>query len=138
MKKFTVTHKNVTYEVAVEETEKPDQLRVTIEGEEHLVEVVAKEPAIGTAPTVRPNLRPRAEVSMGLPGEVVSPLPGSILKVLVKEGDPVKPDTIVCVLEAMKMETQVLADQAGTLAEVLVNPGDKVDGGQLLVRVDPD
>ena len=138
MKKFTVTHKNVTYEVAVEETEKPDQLRVTIEGEEHLVEVVAKEPVTGSAHNVRPKLRPRLEISSGEAGEVVSPLPGSILKVLVKEGDPVKPDTVVCILEAMKMETQILAEQAGTLAEVLVNPGDKVDGGQLLARVDPD
>ena len=135
MRKFTITHKNITYEVTVEDTESPDQLRVLVDGVEHLVEVVAEESAAGAAPASVARPRPRPA---GGAGGVVSPLPGAILKVMVKEGDPVKPDTVVCVLEAMKMETRVVADQAGTVAELLVNPGDKVNGGQLLVRIDPD
>ncbi len=135
MKKFTITHKNITYEVTVEDTESPDQLRVLVDGVEHLVEVVAEESAAGAAPVSAARPRPRPAAGAG---GVVSPLPGAILKVMVKVGDPVKPDTVVCVLEAMKMETRVVADQAGTVAEILVNPGDKVNGGQLLVRIDPD
>ena len=137
MRKFTITHKNITYEVTVEDTESPDQLRMLVDGVEHLIEVVAEESATGSAPAPAARPRPRPRPAGGA-GEVVSPLPGAILKVMVREGDPVKPDTVVCVLEAMKLETRVVADQTGTVAEVLVNPGDKVDGGQLLVRIDPD
>ncbi len=135
MRKFTITHKNVTYEVVVEEVGGREQLRVVIDGVEHLVDVVAEESGAGPgAPTPRP--RSRSGAAPAQTGEITSPLPGNILKVLVKEGDAVKADTVVCVLEAMKMETQIQADQEGKVAEVLVNPGDKVDGGQLLVRLE--
>jgi pyruvate carboxylase subunit B len=106
---------------------------------EHLVDVVAEEADTAQgAPAAAPRPRARPKPSAGRAGEVASPLPGNILKVLVQGGDPVKSDTVVCILEAMKMETQIQAGQAGTVAEVLVRQGDKVDGGQLLVRIDQD
>jgi biotin carboxyl carrier protein len=139
LRKFTITHKNVTYEVEVEEIGGPEQLRVTVDGIEHQVDVVAEESGAGpSAPPPRTKPRPPSGESAGQAGEVTSPLPGNILKVLVKEGDLVKPDTVVCILEAMKMETQVQAGQGGNVAEVLVQPGEKVDGGQILVRIDSD
>jgi len=136
LKKFTLTHRNVTYEVTVEEAGGPGQLRVVVDGAEHLVDVVAEE-ADAPAPASRAR-RPRSGPVAGQAGEVTSPLPGNILKVLVKEGDPVQADTVVCILEAMKMETQVQANQAGAVAEVLVRQGDKVEGGQTLVRIEQD
>ena len=136
MRKFTLTHRNVTYVVSIEEAGGPDQLRVVVDGVEHLVEVVAEEADAG-APTPSAR-RPHPGPAAGQAGEVTSPLPGNILKVLVKEGDPVKAETVVCILEAMKMETQVLANQEGTVAEVPVRPGDKVEGGQLLIRLEQD
>jgi biotin carboxyl carrier protein len=139
LRKFTITHKNVSYEVAVEEVGGSEQLRVVVDGVEHLVDVVAEEAETGGAtPAAAPRPRSRPKPSAGKAGEVASPLPGNILKVLVQAGDAVKSDTVVCVLEAMKMETQIQADQTGTVAEVLVNQGDKVDGGQLLLRIDQD
>ncbi|MFQ5913859.1 MAG: biotin/lipoyl-containing protein [Nitrospinota bacterium] len=135
MRKFTITHKNVTYEVAVEEAGGPEHLRVVVDGVEHLVDVVVEESeASRGAPA--PPVRRRPGIAAGRAGEVTSPLPGNILKVLVKEGDAVKPDTVVCILEAMKMETRIQANQEGKVAEVLVNPGDKVEGGQLLARLE--
>jgi biotin carboxyl carrier protein len=139
LRKFTITHKNVSYEITVEEVDGPEQLRVVVDGVEHLVDVVAEEADTAQgAPAAAPRPRARPKPSAGRAGEVASPLPGNILKVLVQEGDPVKSDTVVCILEAMKMETQIQAGQAGTVAEVLVRQGDKVDGGQLLVRIDQD
>ncbi|MFQ5693848.1 MAG: biotin/lipoyl-containing protein [Nitrospinota bacterium] len=134
MRKFSVTHKNVTYEVVVEEAGGPESLRVVVDGVEHLVDVVAEE-SEGRGAARTPPPRPRPGLSAGQSGEITAPLPGNILKVLVEAGDTVKADTVVCVLEAMKMETRILANQEGAVAEVLVRPGEKVEGGQLLVRL---
>lgn len=139
MRKFSVTHKNVTYEVAVEEAGGPEHLRVIVDGVEHRVDVVIEESeARRGAPAPPPHPRPRPVAPGATAGQITAPLPGNILKVLVKEGDAVKPDTVVCVLEAMKMETRIQADQEGKVVEVLVKSGDKVEGGQTLVRLEQD
>jgi len=54
----------------------------------------------------------------------------------VKVGSKVKPDTTVCLIEAMKIFNEIKADVAGTIAEVCVANGDPVDFGQVLFRVD--
>ena len=68
-------------------------------------------------------------------GEVVAPMHGTLLKVLVAEGDTVETGDPVAVLEAMKMETHVAATTSGTVAEVLATPGDVVEAAQVLVRI---
>ncbi|HET6575620.1 MAG TPA: acetyl-CoA carboxylase biotin carboxyl carrier protein [Fimbriiglobus sp.] len=55
----------------------------------------------------------------------------------VKVGAKLKPDTTVCLIEAMKIFNEIKADVAGTVAEVCVANGDPVDFGQVLFRVDP-
>lgn len=55
----------------------------------------------------------------------------------VKVGSVVKADTVVCLIEAMKVYNQITADVAGTVVEVLVNGGDAVEFGQPLFRVKP-
>lgn len=66
---------------------------------------------------------------------VVSPLPGTILNVLVKEGDKVRIGQDVVVLEAMKMENSITSEYAGTVTKVLVRPGDVVSENSVLVRI---
>ncbi len=68
-------------------------------------------------------------------GEVVAPMHGTLLKVLVAEGDTVQAGDPVAVLEAMKMETHVAATASGTITEVLASPGDVVEAAQVLVRI---
>jgi acetyl-CoA/propionyl-CoA/long-chain acyl-CoA carboxylase, biotin carboxylase, biotin carboxyl carrier protein len=68
-------------------------------------------------------------------GAVVAPMHGTILKVLVAEGDEVRPGDPVAVLEAMKMETELAATAAGTVASVAARSGDVVEAGQLVVMV---
>ena len=61
---------------------------------------------------------------------------GTIVKVLVKEGDEVDVGQAVCVLEAMKMENNVNADRAGTVTEIRVAAGDAVGPGDVIAVID--
>jgi acetyl-CoA/propionyl-CoA carboxylase biotin carboxyl carrier protein len=69
---------------------------------------------------------------------VTSPMQGTVLDVKVAEGDVVEPGTVICIVEAMKMENEVTAHRAGVVEDVAVAPGDAVAHGQLLcVLADP-
>ncbi|MDI6776641.1 MAG: acetyl-CoA carboxylase biotin carboxyl carrier protein subunit [Syntrophales bacterium] len=65
--------------------------------------------------------------------EVTAPMPGTILKVLVKVGDQIKEDEEVAILEAMKMENPIYAPKDGKVVEIRVKEKDKVDTDQVLV-----
>jgi biotin carboxyl carrier protein len=68
-------------------------------------------------------------------GIVTSPMPGKVVKVLVKQGDTVEPGRPLVVVEAMKMENELVAEKAGTIQNVFVQPGDAVEGGARLVAI---
>jgi biotin carboxyl carrier protein len=65
--------------------------------------------------------------------EITSPMPGKILQVPVQPGDRVEAGDTLLTLEAMKMESRLVAEASGTIAEVRVAPGDLVDGGKVLM-----
>lgn len=67
------------------------------------------------------------------PPEITAPMPGKVLQVLVRAGDRVTAGDGLLILEAMKMENRLVAEAAGTVAEVRVADGDMVDGGQVLI-----
>ncbi len=67
-------------------------------------------------------------------GETVSaPMPGNILKVNVSVGQAVKEGDVLVILEAMKMENEIMAPRAGTVSQVLVSKGSTVDTGAAMV-----
>jgi acetyl-CoA/propionyl-CoA carboxylase biotin carboxyl carrier protein len=68
-------------------------------------------------------------------GAVVAPMQGTILQVMVEEGQDVRAGDVVCVLEAMKMENHIAATSDGTVANVAVSAGDIVDTGQVLISL---
>jgi acetyl-CoA carboxylase biotin carboxyl carrier protein len=68
--------------------------------------------------------------------EITSPIAGKVWKLLVSVGDKVELDDEVLILEAMKMETPVFADDAGTVVEVKVKEGDEVAEGDVLVVIE--
>jgi biotin carboxyl carrier protein len=70
------------------------------------------------------------------PQRVVAPMPGRIIKVLVKTGDPVTARQGLVVVEAMKMENELRSPRAGTVAEVRVTEGMSVEANTVLVVVD--
>ena len=73
----------------------------------------------------------------GRAGSTVAPMPGKVVQLLVAVGDTVAAGQALLTLEAMKMEHQVVSPLAGIVAEVFVQPGQQLDGGQPLVKVDP-
>ncbi len=79
-----------------------------------------------------PAAAPKAEVPAG-GFKVVSPLPGSVIKVLVSEGQDVKKGDTLLTLESMKMENAVMAEQDGKVTKVMVTPGQSVMQEDVLV-----
>ncbi len=71
-------------------------------------------------------------------GSALAPMPGSVVRVAVSEGEVVAAGQLVVVLEAMKMEHTVLATSAGRVTEVTVAEGDQVETGRVLVVVEAD
>ena len=69
-------------------------------------------------------------------GAVAAPMQGTIVRVLVKEGQEVEADEPVCILEAMKMESEVRSQRAGTVSEVRVEAGQTVRSGEPLILVE--
>jgi acetyl-CoA/propionyl-CoA carboxylase biotin carboxyl carrier protein len=68
-------------------------------------------------------------------GDLVAPMQGTVLKVLVTEGQQVEAGDALVVLEAMKMESVIAASQAGTVAEVKVTQGETAAAGEVLVVI---
>jgi biotin carboxyl carrier protein len=67
--------------------------------------------------------------------KITAPLPGTILKVLVKDGDKVKTGDELLILEAMKMENTILAESSGTISKVLVQASQAVLQGDDLMEI---
>lgn len=68
-------------------------------------------------------------------GVITSPMPGRVLKILVEEGQVILRGTPLVVVEAMKMENELMAARDGTVTKIHVAPGQTVEGGQKLVEV---
>jgi acetyl-CoA/propionyl-CoA carboxylase biotin carboxyl carrier protein len=66
---------------------------------------------------------------------ISSPMQGTVLRVEVREGEPVETGRVLVIVEAMKMENEIAADRQGVVADVRVAPGDAVRSGQVLLSV---
>ena len=125
--------------------------KVTLSGRTYEVEVkdgqailVDEYEATAAAPVAAPVAAPAAAAPAAAPaapaitgsGEAVNaPMPGTILKVNVQNGQAVKAGDVLVVLEAMKMENEILAPKAGTVTQVAVQKGSNVDTGAPLVVI---
>ncbi len=131
--KYKITLNGKTYEVEVEE----GQAMLVDEYEAYKPAAPAAAPA--PAPAAAPAAAPAPAAASAAPtavaaGEVVAaPMPGNILKVNCSQGQAVKAGDILVVLEAMKMENEILAPRDGTVAQVVTTKGAVVDTGAPLV-----
>ena len=118
-----------TYEVEVEAGK-----AMLIDEYEAIVPTAAPVAAAPVAAPAAAPAAPAAPAAAPVAGEAVSaPMPGNILKVNVTAGQAVKEGDVLVVLEAMKMENEIMAPKAGTVAQVLVSKGSTVDTGATLV-----
>ncbi|HSV41892.1 MAG TPA: biotin/lipoyl-containing protein, partial [Methanomassiliicoccales archaeon] len=66
-------------------------------------------------------------------GVILAPMPGKVINIKVKAGDEVRSNQVVMILEAMKMENEIMAEAGGKVKEIKVKAGEVVEGGQPLV-----
>jgi len=141
LKKIQVVIDNQSYTVEVEDIHSRPVI-ATVQGERF--EVWPEDPDAGgvapiAAPVVSvPDSRPvssaldaSADTSGGR--DVISPLPGVIVAILVKPGEGVTRGQELCKLEAMKMKNAIRANRDGVVASIEVNIGDQVGHGQVLI-----
>ncbi|QIK69593.1 acetyl-CoA carboxylase biotin carboxyl carrier protein subunit [Erysipelothrix sp. HDW6C] len=88
----------------------------------------AETPVVAPAPVAAP-----VNVEGGV--EITAPMPGNILDVLVNVGDVVAENQVLLVLEAMKMENNIVATQAGTVVAISAQKGSTIDVGQVMVVI---
>lgn len=130
IRKLRVTVDGKAYDVTVE---MPDQAFEPAPARSAMAPVAAA--PVVTAPTAMPAPATTPAASAG-PGEVASPLAGRVTAINVQVGQEVKEGDHLITLEAMKMNTFVVAPRAGKVAEIKVAVGAAVDEGQALARVE--
>ena len=123
--KYKVTLKGKTYEVEVDQGE-----AMILDEYEAYAPAPAAAPATAAAPAAAPAASAAPAAPAAVAGEqVVSPMPGNIVKVNVKAGQAVKSGEVLAVLEAMKMENEIMAPHDATVVQILADVGTKVDTG---------
>ena len=122
MKQYTITVNGVAYDVTVEEKNG---------GVVSAPKAVEKSAPVASAPVAS---APQAAAKEGNVA-VSAPMPGKILAVKAKEGDSVKAGDVLLVLEAMKMENDIVAPQDGVVASINVKVADSVESGAKLASL---
>ena len=120
MRKFNINVNGKKYEVEVEEA-----------GAASTSTPAASAPA---APAAKPAAQAPAAPIAGA-AQIKSPMPGTIVSIKVKKGDKVKADSVVAILEAMKMENEIFAGREGTVAEINANAGQTMNTGDLILSI---
>lgn len=123
MKKYIIKLNGKTYEVEMGEV---------AGSSEYVAAPAASAAAAHSAPAV--HAVPKATAETG-GATIISPMPGTIINVLVKVGDAVKKNQVLVVLEAMKMENEIVAPADGTILSISASKGTAVDVSEELVRI---
>ena len=114
-----------SYEVAIETRGRGERL-VHVDGRTVAVAIADSRTLFGRRP----------HEATGAGGRVTAPMPGRVVKILVKPGDPVAPGQALAVVEAMKMENELRAPGAGTVTAVLAREGMSIEAHAVVVVVE--
>jgi acetyl-CoA/propionyl-CoA carboxylase biotin carboxyl carrier protein len=107
---------------------------VEVDGRSYEVNLVSEEPA--WAPLARRRRERAAGPAGGGADAITSPMQGTVLSVRVEDGGPVAAGQVVCVVEAMKMENEIVAHRDGIVRGLTVAAGDTIVTGQLVCRIE--
>ena len=121
MKTYTITVNGNVYDVTVEEG----------------ASVAAAPVAAPKAAPAAPKAAPKAAAPAGAQGgvKINAPMPGKILGIKANAGQVVKKGDVILVLEAMKMENEIVAPQDGTVASINTSVGEQVEAGAVLATL---
>lgn len=126
------------------------KFRVVVNGNEYLVDIEEIRDGASPAParpaaavTPQPAAKPAASAPKPKPqapkaeeagdGTICAPMPGTVINISVANGDQVSKGQTLLVLEAMKMENEIMAPQDGVIAEIRVEKGASVNAGEALI-----
>lgn len=144
---FRITVNGRTYEVEVEEIASSSEVSPAVSAQPQARVSTVSQPtsapetsppsrAVVSTPPEKKEIKEEKERVSAVGGTVVSaPMPGKILRVVVKEGDSVSRGDLLLVLEAMKMENEIFAPAGGVVKKVAVSAGDSVNTGDTLVVI---
>lgn len=151
MRKFMINVNGKTYEVEVEEVyndipSRPSAAIASVTSESAAASAVSQSQSAAAAqnaglsrPDVSPQPdsppQPRNAGSMGTL-EILAPMPGNILDIRANVGESVKKGQVILILEAMKMENEIMAPQDGKISSIDVSKGSVVNSGDLLFTMD--
>ena len=128
MKKYTITVNGTAYEVEVEEA------GVVASAPKAAAAPAPRAAAPAPAPKAAPAPAPKAAAPVAAGATTVSaPMPGKVLEVKVKAGDAVKSGDVLMILEAMKMQNEIMAPADGTVSDVRVSAGQTVSTGDVMI-----
>lgn len=138
MKKFKFTIRGNEYEVHVNSFE-DNIAEIDVNGSIYQVELAeevktTKTPKlVRSKPVVTAETKPKPASGMS---KVEAPLPGTIFKIKISVGDAVKKGQVIMILEAMKMENNLLAEKDGIINKILVSEGSAVLQGDILAEIE--
>ncbi len=144
MRKYKFTIHGNEYDVHIKNVE-DNIIELDVNGSTYEVEVdksiqPAKTPKLVRSRVVPPtDIKPEEGTGMKSPpapaGKIPSPLPGTVINIMVREGDTVKIGQKLMVLEAMKMENNIDSDKDGKVVSIPVRPGQSVMEGDTLIEI---
>ncbi|MCT4508029.1 MAG: acetyl-CoA carboxylase biotin carboxyl carrier protein subunit [Tepidibacter sp.] len=115
MKKYKIKLNDKVYEVEVEEIEDDQNIENSINEIQ--------------------DSKPKQEESSIANDGIKAPMPGKIVSIQVKEGEIVKKGQVVCILEAMKMENEIVSPSNGKISSISISQGQNVSAGESLVSI---
>ena len=125
---YSIIHDSDSFDMEVQDGDKPKEYLIHARAENYVAQIIDAEAKYQMAR------------GKGFSGEddnaISSPMPGKIVKILVKEGDEVKSGETVVIVSAMKMESEYKVKQDRKIVEVCVNEGDNIEAHQPLVIVE--
>jgi len=130
MKKFKFKIRGNTFDTIVKKVEN-NTIEMEVNGTAYTVEIDTQQAVSKTPRLIRTNVKNKPgegviEKKSAIGSIVTAPLPGTIFKINVKEGDEIQAGDVLLIMEAMKMENNIMAEKSGTIKSINIKEGDTV------------